>query len=274
MLTAIFLILSAAAAVGLSLAAQSLWVLPLGFAGCFLLLAALWFLMILVMAKQVDMDAEQGDEAPFFRWVIRLTVAALIPLLGVRVRTRGLEQTPKSGRFLLVCNHLHDVDPAFLLRYFPDSQLAFIAKQEVKQMFLVGPFLKKTLGQFVNRENDREALKAILNCIRIIKEDEASVAVFPEGYVSLNRKLHPFRPGVFKIAQKAQVPIVVCTLQDTHKVMPNVKRLKRSCVQLHLVGVIPAEQLQGVTTVDIAHRVHAMMAQDLGPELVEQEENT
>ena len=274
MLIAIFLILSAAAAAGLYFAAQSLWVLPVGFVCCFLLLAALWFLMILVMAKRVDMTAEQGDDDPFFRRVIHLTVEALIPLLGVRVHTQGLEQTPKKGRFLLVCNHLHDVDTAFLLRYFPRSQLAFIAKREVQQMPLVGPFLKKSLGQFVNRENDREALKAILSCIRIIQEDKASIAVFPEGYVSLNRKLHPFRPGVFKIAQKAGVPIVVCTLRDTYAVMPNVKRLKPSDVHLHLVGVIYPEELSGVTTVDIAHRVHAMMAQDLGPELVEPEENT
>ena len=274
MLLLIVTLLAAAGAAGLYFATGSLWTVPVGFVGIWLLLAAAWFCMILIMAKRVDMDAEQTCDSPFYRRVIGLTAAALIPLLGVRVHTQGLEQTPSSGRFLLVCNHLHDVDPAFLLRYFPKSQLAFIAKQEVQQMFLVGPFLKKVLGQFVNRENDRQSLRVILNCIRIIKEDQASIAVFPEGYVSLNRRLHQFRPGVFKIAQKAEVPIVVCTLRNTHTVMPNVKRLKRSDVHLHLVGVIPAEELRGVTTVDIAHRVHAMMARDLGPDLVEPEENT
>lgn len=254
-----------------------LWMLPLCFVGVLLLLTALWFLLMILMSKCVDMEKEQKEDSVLYRWVIRLTVDALIPLLGVRIHTQGFEQAIPEGRFLLVCNHLHDIDPAILLRYFPRSQLAFIAKREVKQMFLVGPFLKKTLGQFVNRENDREALKAILECIRLVKEDKASVAVFPEGYVSLDHLLHPFRAGVFKIAQKAKIPIVVCTLRDTYSALEKVKKLQGADIHLHLVGVIPAEQLENVTTVEIAQRIHAMMAQDLGPDLVlpsEKAENT
>lgn len=282
MLIAIFTAISLLAATGLCAIAGAfegfawLWVLPVGLVGCFLLLAALWFLLIVLMSKFADMENEQTQDSLCYRWVIRLTVSAVIPLLGIRVHTQGFEQKMPKGRFLVVSNHLHDIDPAFLLRYFNRSQLAFIAKREVRDMFLVGAFLKKTQGQFVNRENDREALKSILKCIQIIKEDRGSVAVFPEGWVSLDRKLHPFRPGVFKIAQKANVPIVVCTLRDTHKVMPKVLKLQRADVHLHLVGIIPAGELAGVTTVDIAHRVHDMMAADLGPELVLQEgaENT
>lgn len=247
-----------------------LWlaVLPAVALVAFLALAGLWYLLILIMSKIVDMESEQTGDSFLYRWVIQLTVASVIPLLGVRVHTKGFEQELPEGRFLLVCNHLHDFDPAFLLRAFPKSQLAFIAKQEVRQMPLIGPLLKKIQGQFVNRENDREALKCIIKCISIIKDDKASVAVFPEGWIKEDRKLRPFRPGVFKIAQKAKVPVVVCTLQDTHKAMPKVKKLQGADVHLHLVGIIPAEELEGVTTVDIAHRAYDMMAKDLGPELV------
>lgn len=261
------------AAVGAFAGLAWLWILPLVFVGTFLLLAALWFLLILLMSKCVDMEKQQDADSPFYRWVIGLTVAAVIPLLGVRVHTQGFEKALPKGRFLLVCNHLHDIDPAFLLRHFPRSQLAFIAKREVATMPLVGPFLKMTMGQFVNRENDREALKTILECIRLIKEDKVSVAVFPEGYIRPNHLLHPFRPGVFKIAQKAKVPIVVCTLRGTHTVMPKVKKLQGAEVDLHLVGIIPAEDLEKTTTVDIAQRVYGMMAEDLGPELVLPAEN-
>ena len=246
-------------------------ILPATALAVFLALVALWYLLVLVMSKCADMEKEQNGDSFLYRWVIRLTVSAVIPLLGVRVHTRGFEQKLPEGRFLLVCNHLHDIDPAFLLRAFPGRQLAFIAKREVKDMAIVGPFLKMTQGQFVNRENDREALKSIIKCIGLIKDDKASVAVFPEGWIREDRKLRPFRPGVFKIAQKAKVPVVVCTLQDTHKVMPKVKKLQGADVHLHLLGIIPAEELEGVTTVEIAHRIYDMMAKDLGPELVFQE---
>ena len=104
--------------------------------------------------------------------------------------------------------------------------------------------------------------------MRIIKEDIASIAVFPEGYTSLDGLLHPFRSGVFKIAQKANVPIVVCTLRNTRPVIHNGLRLKPTHMELRLLDVIPAEEIKGIPTAQIAERVHALMAEDLGPDLV------
>ena len=138
-------------------------------------------------------------------------------------------------------------------------------------MFIVGKVMHKILCQMINRENDREALKTILKCVQLIREDQVSIGVFPEGYTSLDGLLHPFRNGVFKIAQKAQVPIVVCTLQNTQYIFRNALKLKPTDVHLHMLGVIPVEELQGVTAVEIGKRVHKMMADDLGPELVSPE---
>lgn len=276
--------ISLAAAAGICAAAGAfaglgwLWLLPLSLLGVFLLLAALWFVMLLIMANCVDMQKTQEKDAPFYRRVIDLTIGALVAILRIRIRTQGTEQMPKDGRFLLVCNHLHEADPIVLLRVFRKNQLAFISKQENDTRFLIGPFLRKILCQPINRENDREALKTILNCIHLIKEDTVSIAVFPEGWVSLDKLLHPFRGGVFKIAQKANVPIVVCTLRNTYDIYTNIKKLKGMEVELHVVGVIPTEDLKGCTAVELAQRAHDMMAQDLGPELVlpaeENAENT
>ncbi len=274
MLIGIFSGLSAAAAILLCVVLNAfdgfLWLLlmPAGFVGGFAVLAGLWFLMMLIMAQCVKMDKPQEKDSPFYRLVVDLTVEALVPVLQVHIKTEGLERVPKHGRFLLVCNHLHDTDPVVLLWAMRKSQLAFISKREVDEKFLVGPFLHKILGQPINRENDREALKTILNCIRLIKEDRASIGVFPEGYVSKEHKLHPFRSGVFKIAQKAKVPVVVCTIRNTHHIYKNIPKLKPTDVELHVVGVIGAEELEGVTAVEVGHRVYEMMAEDLGPELV------
>ena len=64
------------------------------------------------------------------------------------------------------------------------------------------------------------------------------------------------------------MPIVVCTLRNTHHIYRNIKKLKPSRVELHLVGVVAAEELAGRTAVDVAEQVYTMMAEDLGPELV------
>lgn len=236
---------------------------------CLLAFFALWFL-----CRIVDLDKPQDRDSKFYRWVLRLVIPVIMAILQMRVHTSGLEKTPKDGRFLLVCNHINDLDPVTLLRYFSKSQLAFITKRENMNMFLVGKLMHKILCQPINRENDREALKTILNCIRLMKEDMVSIAVFPEGYTSLDGKLHKFRHGVFKIATKTHVPIVVCTLQNTNKVFHNALRIKPTDVQLHLVEVIPPEFYENMTAVELGEYVHSLMARDLGPELVLQyEEN-
>ena len=117
------------------------------------------------------------------------------------------------------------------------------------------------------RENDKEALRTILKCIQMIKEDQASVAVFPEGYCSVSGKLFHFRSGVFKIAQKANVPVVVCTIRGTKEVLPRLKKLRASRVDVHLVDVIPAEQVKALSTMDLAEVVYEKMIADLGEHL-------
>lgn len=242
--------------------------------GGILLLAALAFLLLWFLCRIVDLNKPQEHDSRFYRFVLKLVVPVIMAILQMRVHTSGLEKTPKDGRFLLVCNHINDLDPVTLLRYFSGSQLSFITKRENMSMFLVGKLMHKILCQPINRENDREALKTILNCIRLIKEDEVSIAVFPEGYTSLDGKLHKFRHGVFKIATKTKVPIVVCTLQNTNKVFRNAKHLKPTDVHLHLLEVIAPEFYEDMTAVELGEYIHGLMAKDLGPELVLQyEEN-
>lgn len=230
----------------------------------FLGLAALALLFLWAICRAVDLEKPQEKDSKFYRSVMYVYIEALMNLVLVRLHTRGLEKTPKEGRFLLVCNHLFLADPGILLHCFRKSQLAFITKYENYDMPFIGKFMHKIMCQPIDRENDRKALKTILKCIQLIREDQVSIGVFPEGYTSKDGMVHPFRAGVFKIAQKANVPIVVCTIQGTREIFSNLKKLKKTDVQLHLVEVIPAEQLQGKSTVEISQRVYESMIGDLG----------
>ena len=268
------LLLALLAAVGICAGAGGfadyswLWILPVSYVGSLLGLAVLFFLLLYGMCLFVNMEKPQKKDNPFYRAVTYVAADLIIWFLRMRVHTKGLEHTPKSGRVLLVCNHLNELDPVTLLAFFKKSQLAFISKRENDTMFVVGKLMHKLMCQSINRENDREALKTIINCIRLVQEDQVSISVFPEGYIHGDNLLHPFRSGVFKIAQKTKVPIVVCTLQNAQAVFHNILKLKPTDVHLHLIGVIQPEDYEGLTTVDIANRVHTMMATDLGPDLV------
>ena len=249
-----------------------LWAVPVSFLGLFLLLAGLAFLFLWYLAKRVDTEKPQEEYSNFYCKVLTCYIRSVLPVVGVHVHPQGLEKIPTDGRFMLVCNHCSNIDPVILLGYFPDSQLAFISKRENKDMFLVGKLMHKLLCQLINRENDREALKTIINCINILKKDKASIAVFPAGYIHDDRKFHHFRNGVFKIAQKANVPIVVCTMTNTADSISNLLHLKPSHIDLHLLEVIPAQELQGVNTAQIGQRIYDLMAADLGPENISDDE--
>lgn len=244
------------------------WMLPAGFAVSFLLLTLAAFLFLLYLCSRVDQDVPQEQDDPLYRKVATLYIRSVLPVLRIRVKVTGQEKIPTDGRFMLVSNHVSLSDPIVLLYALPKHQLAFISKRENRNMFVIGPMMHKLQCQLINRENDREALKTILRCIQILKEDKASIGVFPEGGINDDRKFHHFRPGVFKIAQKTKVPVVVCTLKGTKDVIPNMAKLKRSDVEVSVLTVVPPEEFEGITTVEMANRIHKIMADDLGPDEV------
>lgn len=244
-----------------------LWVLFAGFFGVFAVTGGLMFFVIWLSCRLVDLEKPTVD-SKYFRAMLTAIAKTIPVILMMRLKVTGLEKLPKNRKVMLVCNHLANLDPVSIQATFPGLHLAYISKQENTDMFLVGKIMHKTLCQLINRENDREALKTILNCISILKEDKASIAVFPEGYINGDGLLHPFRYGVFKIAQRAQVPIVVCTIRNTDHVFENFWKLRPSTVNLDLLDVLYPEDYAGKTTVDIGTQVHKIMADNLGPELV------
>lgn len=246
---------------------SSFWWLLGFFAVSFLGLIVLAVLILCVAAALVDTRKPQLHDSRGYRALMHLYIDAIMPIARLHVHTAGLEKLPENGHFLLVCNHQNDVDPAVILAYCKKCQLAFISKRENMRLPIVGKFMHKIMCQMVNRENDREALKTIVNCIRLIKEDEVSIAVFPEGYTSKDGKLHPFRAGTLKIAQKANVPIVVCTLNGTRDFFRNLKHLRRTDAAFHVLGVLDAEHVKGANTVELGKEIYEMMIADLGEEM-------
>ena len=243
-----------------------LWMVPVLFVLIYAVLFVIAVALLLILCALTDTTTPQEEDSPFYRFVMNLYIEAMMQTVGMKVETAGLEKTPKEGRFLLVCNHQNEADPGILLHFFRKSQLAFISKKENESMIVVGKVMHKTLCQLINRENDREALKTILKCIQLLKEDKVSIGAFPEGGIKVEDKLSPFRSGMFKIAQKTNVPIVVCTLKGTSDLFINMRKLKPTHVTLHLVDVIPAEEVKGVNTVELGDRIYRMMLEDLGPE--------
>ena len=118
----------------------------------------------------------------------------------------------------------------------------------------------------INRENDREALKSILQAVDYLKRDLCSIAVYPEGTRTKTGRLLPFHAGTFKIAQKAKVPVVVAAIQGTENVRKNFP-FRRTDVKLDILELIPAEEVTATNTQELSARCRNRIAEHLGEEV-------
>lgn len=261
----VFLVLALLASCALTWVASgfatlhALWQVPVFFVGSFLALVLLFLLVVLISCLFVDPKKLLEKPSGYFRFLLNEFCRLALALGGVHVNVAGLEKVPRDSRFLLVSNHRFAFDPLVFYSSMPWADLAFLSKKENFSIFVVAQIMRKVLCLPVDRNNDRESLKSILKAIQFIKDDKASIAVFPEGRTNRTADpLLPYRCGVFKIAQKANVPIVICSLVNSRAILRNMFR-KHTEVWLDVLDVIPAEELAGKTTIEVGERVHAVM---------------
>ena len=265
----VFLVLALLASCALTWVASgfaslhALWQVPVFFAGSFLALVVLFLLVVLVSCLFVDPKKLLEKPSGYFRFLLNEFCRLALALGGVHVNVTGLEKVPRDSRFLLVSNHRFAFDPLVFYSSMPWADLAFLSKKENFSIFVVAQIMREVLCLPLDRENDREALKAILKAIRFLKEDKCSIVVFPEGGTNRTEEdLLPFRNGAFKVAQKAQVPIVICALVNSKAILKNMFR-RHTDVYLDVLAVIPPEELEGIKTVDIGNRAHGILLEGL-----------
>lgn len=234
-----------------------LWLL-----GTVLGLAALYIIILTVSALLVDRRREYDKDSRYYRFLLNSATAAAVWLLGIHVSAKGLEKLPEDGRFLLVGNHRSNFDPILTWHVMKKRQLAFISKPENFKIPIFGRIIQRCCFMPIDRENPRNAVKTIDRAAGLLRADEVSVAVYPEGTRSKTCVLLPFHNGAFKIAKKAGVPIAVAAIQGTESIHKNCFR-RRSRVRLAIADVIPAEVVKENRTDVIGERVRKVLTDAL-----------
>ena len=236
-----------------------LWRVPLIAVGCFLALVLLFLLLIYISTLFVDMRKRVDRPSSYFRFLLNQFSVVALTFAGVHVHTSGLEKVPRESRFMLVSNHRYAIEPLVFYSAMPWADLAFIAKKEAFKIPIVSQVMHQVLCLPIDRDNDRAALKTILKAIELLKQDQASIAVFPEGGTNRTEQtLLPFRNGTFKIAQKANVPIVICALTNSSAIRKNMFR-RRTDVYLDVIDVLQPESFSAEKTLEISEQTRTIM---------------
>ena len=229
---------------------------------CILSVIILYLLLLAISALLVHPGKEYTTNSRFYRFLLNSSTTIALKLIRVRPHCSGMEHLPETGRFLLVCNHRSNYDPIVTWHVLRTSDLAFISKADNFKIPIWGRLIRKCCFMAIDRENPKKAFTTIQNAAHLIQADECSVAVYPEGTRSKNLELLPFHHGVFKIAQKAHVPIVVMTIRGTESIYKNIP-FHHTDVYLNITSTISADDVKAHRTSELEQMIRELMLEDL-----------
>jgi len=149
----------------------------------------------------------------------KIVLAILRPLLNILFswKVEGRENIPLTGPLILVANHVHLLDPFFLLFRFP-RWINFMAKEELFRSPFLRFWLRWAGSVSIRREGRVREKQKILKSARDALERGLILGMFPEGGRSHDGKLRKGKPGSAVIASKANVPLLPVGIVGTDKI--------------------------------------------------------
>jgi len=141
------------------------------------------------------------------------------PLLNILFfwKVEGRENIPLTGPLILVSNHVHLLDPFFLLFSFP-RWIHFMAKQELFHSPFLRPWLLWAGALSIRRRGKIREKQELLKRTRDILEQGLILGMFPEGSRGQDGKLRKGKPGSAVIASKTNVPVLPVGIIGTDKI--------------------------------------------------------
>ena len=191
-------------------------------------------------------------------------VAWVLSHLVYRFRVQGDENIPAKGAAVLTCNHVSFVDAILLMAASP-RPIYFIMDHRIFRIPLLGALfrLAKAIPIAPRTEDPVAYEQAFERAAQVLREGDL-LAIFPEGALTRDGTLQPFKGGIMKILERAQqdgirppvVPMALTNLwgsffsrievvngNRTAMVRP-FRRGVLSRVGLHIGQALPAEQVQ------------------------------
>lgn len=174
----------------------------------------------------------------------------------------GMENLPEEGGYLICPNHQGKYD-AYSIVDVHDRPLSLVMDREQSYYAFVSEIVDVLRGKRMDIHDARQGLTIIRQVAKEMEEGVPHI-IFPEGAYD-NQKhnsLWEFKPGCFKAATKAKVPIVPTVLVDSYKVY-NSWYLGPVKTQVHFLKPIPWEEYQNLNTYQIADLVKERIQEKL-----------
>ena len=196
-------------------------------------------------------------------FLMRFIVWILVNI-GYRLKTRGLENIPDEGPAVVVCNHVSFMD-ALVVVGCCRRPIRFVMDHQIFKIPLLN-FVFRTAGAIPiasARENPDLLKRAYDRVARYLEAGEV-VGIFPEGRLTADGEIGPFKSGIEQIVQRTPAPVIPMALRGLWgsffsrrygKAMSHFPRRFWSRIELTVGEPIPAEQ---ATSTLLRERVMAL----------------
>ena len=202
-------------------------------------------------------------------------VAWVLSRIVYRYRVNGEGNIPASGAAVLLANHVSFVDAVLLMSASP-RPIRFLMDHRIFQVPLLGWLFKlaKAIPIAPQSEDPVAYRRAFDEAAQVLREGDL-LGIFPEGSITRDGQLQPFKAGVMKVLEQAladglAVPVVPMALTNLwgsyfsriEKAGAMVRPFRRGLfnrVGLNVGAAVPAAQV----TPELLHqRVAALLEQD------------
>ena len=131
-----------------------------------------------------------------------------------RVRVRGEEHLPTTGPAILVCNHVSFVD-AVILGITSPRPMRFLMDHRIFKNPALGWFFRLCKAiPIAPQKEDVQAYERAFEQAEAVLRDGDMVCLFPEGGITKDGTLQPFKPGIMKILARQPAPVIPAALHN------------------------------------------------------------
>lgn len=220
---------------------------------------ALWWIVIWIFGLHIDQKHEHNKPNAFAKFWFLQCVTFTDYHAYAKVRVSGLRRLPKNSRFLLVCNHRSNFDPMIISDKIGYKDIAFIAKRDTFKIPLAHRMMWGICFMPIDRDDVMQSLSVMRRAESLLKNDATSVGVFPEGTRHPDGVLGEFHEGVFNVAIRAKVPVVVCSMSGAENIHKNFP-FKGTPIRFDILETIPVEEIEGMTAKEIADEAREIIS--------------
>ena len=196
----------------------------------------------------------------FLVWILMHTI--------YRVEVSGIENIPEEGAVIVAANHVSFVDP-LIVGGMIRRPIRFVMYHKIFEIPLLKFIFKtgKAIPIASSHENE-EILSQAYSHIHEVLEEGHVLGIFPEGSITPDGEIHPFKKGVEKIVSEQAVtvvPMALCNLWGSlfsrrdplHKRRPYKFRAR---IELRIGQPIPPAEL---TAARLERDVRQLRGEDL-----------